>query len=333
MPPVPSPISRAVESGEERVVESKVHYERHVWSMVLDEACRSVSTHLDEAGFDFIVLKGATIAEWLYPDPSQRTYLDLDILVAPQAETAVVASLEQIGYRPLLDERSLRPFSPDEQPLRGPSDVMVDLHIALQGVHLPAEEAWEILFASTVLSDWAGTPIRALAPPARAMLLALHLAKRGLVDAQAARDLRLGLERLDEDLWREAHRLAARLEALDAFSAGLMLLPEGTTLARRLGLEGPQHNETRMRAHSVDHSAVALERFLTAPDWRSRLVLLRAALFPSAQWLRFFYAEQTGRPFGLLRVRVQRPIEIIARVPSAFAERRRHNGQLPDARG
>jgi Uncharacterised nucleotidyltransferase len=294
-----------------------------VLSLVIDEACRTITARLTAAGRPFIVLKGATIATWLYPDPSQRTYIDLDILVPPADEAAVVHLLGELGYEPLLTGDTLRVLSPDEQPLRNKLGVDIDLHHALKGVRLPPDEAWEILSASTAPWDWAGVTVPALAPPARAMHLALHLAQSGLVDSKAAEDLRLGIARLEPTLWEEARELACRLQALEAFTAGLTALPEGQELADRLGLSELSSVEYQMRAASVFKPAVKLERLLTGQSWRQRLTTVRAYLFPSADWLRLLDPDGTTSRWGLVRARIVHPFTVVALGMKAMRERRR----------
>jgi hypothetical protein len=300
-----------------------VSYGEQLWSLMLDGACRSIVHHLETDGYPMIMLKGATIATWLYPRPDERTYSDLDILVPFSERAGVVASLRELGYRPLLDEATRRAASPVEEPLRNDDGVSVDLHVSLKGIGVPPQRAWEVLSSATVPWDWSGTTVRALAPHARAMHLALHLAQRGLVDAKAARDLRLGLERLDEEVWREASRLARALEAQDAFTAGLHLLPEGVELADRLELDAATGLETRMRASSASASSLFLTRALEARG-RRRLALVRTQLFPSAEWMRMHFPAETGTPLRLFRARARRFLRVLRRLPSAARERRRY---------
>jgi hypothetical protein len=304
-------------------VNGEIAHRRKVLSLVIDEACRTIVGQLTAARQPFIMLKGATIATWLYTDPAQRTYLDLDILVPPAEEASVVELLRSIGYEPLLRPETLTVLSPQEQPLRNRLGVDVDLHIALKGVRLPPGEAWEILSESTVPWDWAGVSVPALAPPARAMHLALHLAQSGLADAKAAEDLRLGIARLERSTWAAATELAGRLQALDAFTAGLTALPDGEELAHRLGLPPLSSVEYQMRAASVFSPAVKLERLLTDKNWRQRLATGGAYLFPSADWLRLNDPEGTSSRWGLVRVRIVHPFGILARAMKAMRERRR----------
>jgi hypothetical protein len=298
-------------------------HRQKVLSLVLDESCRAIVRQLTDAGQRFIMLKGATIATWLYPDPAQRTYVDLDILVPPAEESAVVKLLKEIGYEPLLTSGTLSVLSPEEQPLRNKLGVDVDLHTALKGVRLPREEAWEILSASTVPWDWAGVSVPALALPARAMHLTLHLAQNGLADGKAAEDLRLGIARLEPPIWEAAKELAFRLQAVDAFTAGLTALPEGEELAHRLGLDPPSSVEYQMRAASVFPPAARLERLLANQNWRQRLATGRAYLFPSTDWLRLQDPDGTTSHWGLIRARIVYAVSMLPRAMKAVRERRR----------
>jgi hypothetical protein len=294
-----------------------------VRTVLLDHACGEMVRHLQAEGHRLILLKGHTIAHWLYTDPGERSYGDLDVLVNPADEDAVVESLRALGYRPLVDS-AWRVTMPEEQPLQNPRGVVIDLHVSIAGVRLPAQEAWDVLSELTVPWDWAGTPVDALAPHARAVHLSLHAAKGGFADAKAAHDLALGLERLDAGTWREAARLARRLDALDAFAAGLRLSPRGQVLATSLGLPAPQHPETRMRADSVANAAIVLERTLNGRTWRERARMAYAHVFPSAAWMRTMHPEETVRPGGLLRARIRRPFVLLHRLPSAIRTRRRY---------
>ena len=293
-----------------------------VRTMLLDHACGELVRHLQAEGHRVILLKGHTIAHWLYPDPAERTYGDLDVLVNPADENAVVETLSALGYRPVFDA-AWRATSPEEQPLRDSRGVVIDLHVSIKGIRVPPQQAWDVLSELTVPWDWAGTPVEALAPHARAVHLAVHVAQSGLADSKAAHDLALGLERLDAETWRGAARLARRLDALDSFAAGLRLTPAGIRLATDLGLPEPQHLETRMRADSAGHPAIVLERVLIGRTWRERARMAYAHVFPSAVWMRTMHPEETRSPGALLRARVSRPFVLVGKLPAAIRTRSR----------
>jgi hypothetical protein len=301
-------------------------FEEQLRSLMLDAACCSVTRHLERAGHRFIVLKGATIATWLYADPGSRVYKDLDVLVDPEDEDAVVDCLRAIGYEPLLDPATRRANSPEEQPLGNAEGTVIDLHVALKGVRVPPHDAWEILTAETVRWDWAGTSVPALSVPARAMHLALHSAQRGLVDTKAAVDLRLGLERLDLATWEAAAALAGRLDALAAFTAGLRLFPEGARLTDQMSIGVCADMETRLRAGSASGSTLQLERALSATTWGARLAIVRHQLFPSVEWLRMHQPGFTPTTWGILRARAVRPLRVLGGLPRALRERNRYRG-------
>jgi hypothetical protein len=145
-----------------------------------------------------------------------------------------------------------------------------------------------------------------------------------LVDAKAAKDLQLGLDRLGDDLWQGAADLARDLDALEPFAAGLVLLPDGAALIDRLGLPAPTSAEHLMRTNGLLFPpAAALERIMAGSGWRRRLTTAWAYLFPSAAWLRHVEPESTASGWGLFRARVRRPFRILPRVLRAYCERRR----------
>jgi hypothetical protein len=294
-----------------------------VRTVLLDHACGEMVRHLQAEGHRVIMLKGHTIAHWLYPDPAERTYGDLDVLVNPAEEGAVVESLRALGYQPVFD-RSWRATSPEEQPLQNSRGVVIDLHVGIKGIRLSSQEAWGVLSELTVPWDWAGTRVDALATHARAVHLAVHVAQSGVADSKAEHDLALGLERLDAETWREAARLARRLDALDAFAAGLRLNPRGKRLAADLSLPEPRHLETRMRADSAANAAIVLERTMAGGTWRERARMVYAHVFPSAAWMRALQPENTQNSLALLRARVRRPFVLLHRLPSAVRTRRRY---------
>lgn len=68
-------------------------------SLVIDGRCRTVVRQLERDGLPRILLRGATIAGWLYRDPTERTYNDLDVLVSPASRGAVIRSLGRVLFR------------------------------------------------------------------------------------------------------------------------------------------------------------------------------------------------------------------------------------------
>lgn len=303
-------------------------HNEHIMTMLLDAACHKIVQHLLVNSQQFIMLKGATIAGWLYANAADRTYVDLDILVPRQDESRTIGLLRQLGYEPLLDADTVRSLSPEEQPLRNSNGTVVDLHVALKGIQAAPDDAWQVLADSAISWDWSGTMVPALAPAARAMHLALHLAQGGLADRKAATDLQLGLDKLDTATWTEACELARRLDAIDAFTAGLALLPDGTALVRALRLTPSNDLSTHLRAQSAPQSVLILQRALAARSWRQRLGIAWREFFPSAEWMRAFHLHESPTRWGLFRARVVRPIRVAADIPRALVQRHRYSRNL-----
>lgn len=77
-----------------------------------------------------VLLKGAALALRNYPDPGQRWFLDLDLLVPRPAVAGVCRELEQSGYRPLPDGRDPRFYEKYHlhRILLGPAGACVEIH-------------------------------------------------------------------------------------------------------------------------------------------------------------------------------------------------------------
>ena len=88
-----------------------------------------------------VLLKGAALALRSYPDPAQRWFLDLDLLVPRSAVGPVCRELEQAGYRPLPDGRDPRFYEKYHlhRILLGPAGACVEVHwdLTLPGLGVP----------------------------------------------------------------------------------------------------------------------------------------------------------------------------------------------------
>jgi hypothetical protein len=249
-------------------------------------------------GVRSIVLKGPSIARWLYHDGVPRPYADSDLLVSPGRLRPAACALESIGHSLVVDDR-IAPGADAHHLLwrRDRDDATVELHWRVPGVRASPDMAWRRLSAETETSLLAGAEVEFLALPARALHLALHAMQHAPERGKPLEDLRRGLRLADESCWREAARLAAELGAQDAFAAGLRAVPEGAQLAAALGLPRARRaTEVEMRAAGASLRSVNLLRLLSEqrPVDVGR-ALLRVAV-PSATYMRFRYVEaQAGR--------------------------------------
>ncbi len=156
--------------------------------------------------------------------------------------------------------------------MRGGDRVAMDVHRTLPGIGVDDRRAWELLSRETEKTVVGDYPARGLALPARAMHVALHASHHGPGDSTSLREVTRASERADEHTWRAAAALANGLGALDAFLAGLRLVPAGQALVARLGIEARPRVEVALAGEASRAPALTLERFVTrathTPAWR-----------------------------------------------------------------
>ena len=271
---------------------------------------------LRRAGVRSVVLKGPSIARWLYADGSPRPYGDSDLLVSPADLEPASRALESLGYALLFDDRTAP--TADAHHLvwrREGSDPKIELHWRLAGVRAPSEMAWRRLSDGTERALLAGAEVEFLGMPARTLHLALHARQDGVERAKPLEDLRRGVRLVDEDDWRAAAELAAALDAMDAFAAGLRTVPAGAALAADFRLPRTSLSTVaEMRAAGVPHRAVALQRlwYERGPLGMAR-ALLRVAV-PPAAYVRYQLAETRVRRGGLAAGYVRRWLRLVGMV-------------------
>ena len=248
---------------------------------------------LRRAGVRSVVLKGPSIARWLYADGHPRPYSDTDLLVGPADLEPAADALRSIGYSLFLDDRIAPGADAHHVVWRREGDgAVVELHWRLPGVRLSPEAAWRRLSTETETTYLAGAEVEFLGLHARALHLALHATQHGEDRWKALEDLRRGIRCVDDAGWRATAQMAAALGARDAFAAGLRAIPEGAAVAAALELP-PARLSTlvEMRAAGASDRSVALQRLLSQ---QQPLAVARALLdvaFPPVDYMRFRYPE------------------------------------------
>jgi Uncharacterised nucleotidyltransferase len=121
-----------------------------------------------------IVLKGAALAELIYPSPGARSMGDVDLLIPEEALAASLGKLEALGYRrkypdhPILDHESFH-----ERQLEGPLEL--DLHQAfVQPTRLRID--YPAIFARAIAWPALAPNARLLAPEDAVVYGCLHAA-------------------------------------------------------------------------------------------------------------------------------------------------------------
>jgi hypothetical protein len=283
---------------------------------------------LTEADIPCVVLKGPSIARWLFEPEDARTYVDCDLLVPPSSFGAAVKLLTGIGFHPELDEARMPSWWREHALTAFHTDdgAMVDLHRSLPGAEVDDERLWSTLSASTEEIRLGDLTVRTLSQPGRLMHAALHAAQHG----GTGRDLEVlerGLERVEIEVWRAAADLAARLEAEPAFVQGLAMLPAGMELADRLGLDPPPAIDVELRAAGAAE-ALTLSRLHRTRGPRARAALVWHKLFPPPTFMRKWSPLARRGRLGLAAAYIYRPVWVAGRAPRALRAWRSAQGTL-----
>jgi hypothetical protein len=285
-----------------------------------------------DAGCRSILLKGPALAQELYEPGSQRPYWDTDLLVAPGDIGRAGTALRGIGFELALDhgEHSGIAEPHAQEWSRGASHRGVDLHWCFPGIEAPHQVAWEALAERTKPIVVAGARGETLDRGGVALLVALHAAHHGTTRGQPLTDLERALERFGADTWIDARSLALRLHAVEAFTAGLLLSPQGKRLAAELALPDVTSARVRLIASQQEPGSIGVLDVLEAPSTRERLRVIRAALVPAPSYMRAVSAVARRGRAGLLLAYLTRALARARQLPAAVRAVRR--ARRPPAR-
>jgi hypothetical protein len=266
------------------------------------------------------LLKGASLVQWLYPDGRRLPYLDSDLLVRPGDEATAEAALEQLGFVRRWDESGMPEWWREHgSDWRRESDgVLVDLHRSLPGVAADARTMWAVLAHPTMTVAIAGYEAPALALPGRALHVALHAAQHGSGWGKGQKDLERALSVADEALWIEAAELARRLQATDAFAAGLRMAPDGQALAERLELPNSGSVEVSLRAVTAPPVALGMEQLAQAKGFLPRAEILGRKVVPPRAFIRHWDPRASESTSRLLLAYVRRPFWLLRHTPGGL---------------
>jgi hypothetical protein len=294
--------------------------------LTLDLALSEIVGVFDERGIRAMLLKGPAFAHWLYEDPYERSYGDVDLLVAPEQLAVAGAVLAECGFAPGEDDWRLeeRADHHEKWVRGGKRPAFVELHHTLCLLSAPPSLVWRRMSEDARTIEVAGARVEIPAPTASALVVALHATQHGVADATHMRDLREALARVDLETWRAAASLAFELGAEEAFAAGLRLDPRGCELADRLGLPAVTDSRVlRLRATTPPAVALGIERLVSTPGAIARARMLVAELFPSSGLLRALYPVARRGRLGLMAAYVYRPVDLAVKLPPALRAWRR----------
>lgn len=283
----------------------------------VDHAAGEAITALERAGIPCILLKGASIARWLFSAEDARTYSDCDLLVEPSQLNSAVAVLTGLGYEPELDESAMPSWWREHAitAQRAADGAIIDVHRSIQGVYVSDDHAWTILSQVTDTLLLGTVTAQVLPAHGRAMHAALHAAQH----AGTARDLEVlsrALVQVADETWRAAALLAERLQATAALHRGLCFLPEGRELIERLGLAGGAELAVDLRAMRA-REALTLARLINTPGFSPRASIVTRKLFPPSTFMRKWSPLARRGSLGLIAAYCWRPLWVASRLPNA----------------
>lgn len=312
---------------------SKIH--AAALRLYIDELTVEAVRMLGKGGVRAILLKGPTIANWLYLTGEPRPYIDSDLLVSPRQLTAAGAALSQLGLERLVDETVADGFAePHAVTWRRPGDHgTVDLHWRIPGIAADPARSWERLCAGTEGVSVARAEVEALGKPARTLHLALHAVQNGREATQPMDDLRRGIAHVDESTWEAAAGLAADLEAMPPFAAGVRMTPEGAVLADRLGLPSSTPTRWVLSAQTPPPGAMRLHEFGTTRGSGAKARWLAAVLLPPPAYIRGLYPSARRSRRALALAYVRRPLAGIRNAPRAVRALRQARAEARAAPG
>lgn len=259
------------------------------------------------------MLKGPAVSRWVYREDEVRGYSDIDLLVPDPEVGAAEKILKGLGF----ERHGLETIEGDwpryaRNWVRSDS-IGIDLHQTLAGVGAPPATLWRILTKKLEKMTVAGVDVDVLAPPARALALALHTAKDGPRIAKARHDLGHAIDRLPPDLWLETARVAEQVGALGSLAAGLRLVvPSGVRLADRLGLPDEAPFEIALRSRGGAPSlAFGIDWLVSSPGTHGKGRLVLRKIFPPVSFIRAWSPLASRGRVGLVAAYAYRPLWVL----------------------
>jgi hypothetical protein len=300
-----------------------------VRSVLIDRIAAEVVSAFRARGVDCFLLKGASFARWLYDEPAERPYGDIDLLVAPEGWSTARETLRTLGFEARWPEhRGERP-RPAELWMRERDRSFVDLHRRLWGAEASPDVVWTVLSRSRQRLDVGGGVVDVLSEPARAMHAGTHAAQHGTPEHKPLEDLSRALDRVPPSGWEQAAALAHRIGAVPAFAAGLRLLPAGRRVADRLGLPTDRPAEVALRAAGAPPLALGFDRLARTPGVRRKLGLVARRVVPSPDYVREWSPLARRGRSGLVAAYAARPLWLLWRSASGYLAWRRARRPRP----
>lgn len=290
-------------------------------NLAIDAVTSEVVQAFDAAGVKSLLLKGPTIARWLYTDNTPRPYGDTDLLVPPHQFARAAEVLDALGFANEWagvreSERNRHADMYVRHQRQGA--FTVDLHHRIELTKVPPAQAWAVLEAHASTTPFAGNAVACLDRAARCVLLALHVAHHGYAEAKPLEDLRRGRSLETRSTWAEARAVADQLGATVAFDLGLALLEETPESLVNSAAWSAADTDLRMSVLNLPPPAQLLLMMNELPLYR-RPGFALGRLFASPARLR----TKQGRQAPIPSLYWRQVRELAAMLPAGVTEARR----------
>jgi hypothetical protein len=283
----------------------------------LDLLAVEISKSFTAAVIPHVLIKGPSTSLWLYDPP--RPYNDVDVLVPATRVVEAAAVLARAGIADG-DLGGTGLEASHSHTLHSAEGYEVDLHTSLPTVPAREDDAvWDTLSSHLVPLDLGVGTVPSLDEPARCLAIALHAVSGANRLEQRVGDLQRAEAQASSAIWAQARELAIAIGAADLFDAG-----------RRRTHENPSTAGMSPRAYleftNASPEAMSLDRLMSTPR-RGLPKALWRELWPTKAFLREHYPTLTERPWGALRTRMARALDLSKRIPDIFREVRQGNTQ------
>ncbi len=273
---------------------------------------RTICSALARASIPAIVLKGAALAHLVYPHPTLRPMVDLDLWVSPDQLDTAGTALAAVGFRYWTELAPSLPAAapPDRGPHRSLLSSGVPVALELHGVVKSLEgigwARFDVAWEAAEPASLGGVEARVLCPEHLMMHLCLHLARTHAFNLRLLHlmDIAFVVQR-----WNERWAWPAMMEDWRRHRVTTWMLL-GLTLARDL-LGAPVPSDLEARA-GVPAEWATMRALATERLWEARFHRLPPALgaavrpaeaFGRLHWLRhrvFDYYWRPPEPVGPL---------------------------------
>jgi hypothetical protein len=285
--------------------------------LTLDAVAVEVVREFRRHGIEPILLKGRSIADRLYAGAAERTYVDVDLLVAPTDHRRAGGLLEGLGFSDVLAgaRRSERPKHAVTY-ARTVDGAAVDLHRTLPAAAAEPAVVWRALRERVRPLRVGSESLSALDDTGLMVHIAMHAAESGRHVAKPMADLARALAAFDASTIDSAADLAAQIGSLPQFVAGLRLVPAGRAWAAVLGDRVTIPALTAARALGGAWGSAKVGTVATEPWWH-RPITVAHLVFPSRTMLRRSMPLARRGRLGLLAAYALRPLWMVVGLPAA----------------